>query len=74
MLLVNVDALDALDLDLVAGRTLFVGASLNADEQKLAQTFIDAAGHELRARIVGALEAQRTPTPEPKTEEQGEEP
>jgi hypothetical protein len=69
-LLMNVDALDPLDAAAleVEGRTLFVGAELRGKEASLARATLDNAGHELRSRIVGALEASRVGKVEPAAE------
>jgi hypothetical protein len=69
-LLLNVDALDPLDAAALEAddRTLFVGAELRGQEASLARATLDDAGHDLRSRIVGALEASRVGTAEPAAE------
>jgi hypothetical protein len=68
--LLNVDALDPLDAAALeaGGRTLFVGAELRGHEASLARAVLDNAGHDLRSKIVGALEASRAGTVEPAAE------
>jgi hypothetical protein len=60
-LLLNVDALDPLDVAALEaqGRTLFIGAELQEHEGVLAREMLDDAGHDLRSRIAGAIAAPR---------------
>jgi hypothetical protein len=53
-LLINIDALDAIDAERLEGRTFFIGAELAEGEQQLARELLDGAGHELRSKIVWA--------------------
>jgi hypothetical protein len=65
-LLINIDALDAIDAGKLEGRTFFIGAELAEGERELAREFLDGAGHELRSKIVWALAAHRAPKPKAK--------
>jgi hypothetical protein len=58
-LLLNVDALDPLDIATLEaqGRTLFIGAELQEHEDVLARRILDNAGHDVRSRIAGELAA-----------------
>jgi hypothetical protein len=62
-LLINIDALDAIDAERLAGRTFFIGAELAEGEQRLARELLDGAGHELRSKIVWALAPRRASKP-----------
>jgi hypothetical protein len=62
-LLINIDALDAIDAGKLKGRTFFIGAELAEGEQQLARELLDGAGHELRSKIVWALAADRPTKP-----------
>jgi hypothetical protein len=59
--LINIDALDAIDAERLAGRTFFIGAELAEGERELARKLLDGAGHELRSKIVWTLAPRRAP-------------
>jgi hypothetical protein len=58
-LLINLDALDPIDVARLQGRTFFIGAELAEGERELARQLLDGAGHELRSKIVWALTPRR---------------
>jgi hypothetical protein len=60
-LLINIDALDAIDAERLEGRAFFIGAELAEGERQLAHELLDGAGHELRSKIVWTLAAPRAP-------------
>jgi hypothetical protein len=62
-LLINIDALDAIDAETLQGRTFFIGAELAEGERELARKLLDSAGHELRSKIVWALAPNRASKP-----------
>lgn len=58
-MLVNIDALDAVDVADLKTRKLFIGVELPGRERAMARRLLDEAGHELGARIGGARAPRR---------------
>lgn len=58
-MLVNIDTLDVVDVSELKNRKLFIGVELPARERTLARRMLDEIGHELGARIAGALAPRR---------------
>lgn len=58
-MLVNIDALDAVDVADLKTRKLFIGVELPGHERAMARRLLDEAGHTLGARIGGAIAPRR---------------
>jgi hypothetical protein len=59
VMLVNIDALDSVDIAELKNRKVFIGVELPARERTLARRMLGEIGHELGARIAGALAPRR---------------
>ena len=62
VVLINVDALEALDGAVLSGRALFIGAELKGREKTLARQRLHDVADEVYAKLVGSLATVHPPS------------